>query len=106
MLWEGNGRYYVDIRDIMRICEEAGDDAGEPADAGEVAADVADANDVSTDDLVVVAPADVAAEMIENAINESKAGKKGKAAKKAKGLSDALKSLKKKGISIARVDKK
>lgn len=106
MLWEGNGRYYMDIRDLMRICEAAEEDSGEPADAGEVAADVAEANDKSADDLVIVAPADVASEIIENAINESKAGKKGKASKKAKGLSDALKSLKKKGISIARVDKK
>lgn len=106
-LWEGNGRYYADIRDIMRICEAEEEETGEPADAGEVAADVAETNDVDTDDLVVVAPADVAAEMIESALNESKAGKKnGKAAKKVKGLSDALKSLKKKGISIARVNKK
>lgn len=106
-LWEGNGCYYADVRDIMRICEAEEAETGEPADAGEVATDVAAANDVSSDDLVVVAPADVAAEMIENALNESKAGKKkGKAAKKAKGLSDALKSLKKKGIAIARVDKK
>ena len=105
-LWENNGRYYADIRDIMRICEEAEGDTGEPADAGEVAADVASANDVDTDDLVIVAPADVAEEIIENALNESKAGKSGKAKKKAKGLSDALNSLKKKGIAIARVDKK
>lgn len=106
-LWEGNGRYYADIRDIMRICEAEEEETGEPADAGEVAADVAETNDVDTDDLVVVAPADVAAEMIESALNESKAGKKnGKAAKKVKDLSDALKSLKKKGISIARVNKK
>lgn len=106
-LWEaGNGRYYADIRDIMRICEEAEENTGEPADAGEVAADVATANDVETDDLVIVAPADVAEEIIENALNESKAGKSGKAKKKAKGLSDALASLKKKGIAIARVDKK
>lgn len=105
-LWEGNGRYYMDIRDVMRICEAEEEATGEPADAGEVAADVAETNDVNTDDLVIVAPADVASEMIEAALNESKAGKKGKAAKKAKGLSDALKSLKKKGIAIARVDKK
>ena len=106
-LWEGNGRYFMDIRDLMRICEAEEEETGEPADAGEVAADVAETNDVNTDDLVIVAPADVASEMIEAALNESKAGKKGgKAKKKAKGLSDALKSLKKKGISIARVDKK
>ena len=97
----------MDIRDLMRICEAEEEETGEPADAGEVAADVAETNDVNTDDLVIVAPADVASEMIEAALNESKAGKKGgKAKKKAKGLSDALKSLKKKGISIARVDKK
>lgn len=107
-IWEsGDGRYYLDIRDVMRICEAEEDETGEPADAGEVAADVADANDVSSDDLVVVAPADVAAEMIENALNESKAGKKGgKAKKKAKGLADALKDIKEKGIKVARVGKK
>ena len=107
-LWEaGNGKYFADIRDIMRICEAEEEETGEPADAGEVAADVAEANEVDTDDLVIVAPADVASEMIENALNESKAGKKnGKAKKKAKGLTDAIKDLKSKGISIARVDKK
>lgn len=105
-LWEGNGRYFMDIRDLMRICEAEEEATGEPADAGEVAADVAETNEVNTDDLVIVAPADVASEMIEAALNESKCGKKGKAAKKANGLTDALKSLKKKGISIARVDKK
>ena len=96
MLWEsGDGRYFVDIRDIMRICEAEEEETGEPADAGEVAADVAASNDVNTDDLVVVAPADVAAEMIENALNESKAGKKGgKAKKKAKGLLNAVEDLK------------
>ena len=110
-IWENNGRYFADIRDIMRICEAEEEATGEPADAGEVAADVADANDVPTDDngdseLVIVAPSDVATEMIEAALNEAKCGKKGKATKKAKGLGDALKSLKKKGFKIARVDKK
>ena len=86
-LWEsGDGRYFADIRDII---------------------DVAETNDVNTDDLVIVAPADVASEMIENALNESKAGKKGgKAKKKAKGLAGAIKDLKEKGIKVARVDKK
>ena len=108
MLWEsGDGRYFVDIRDIMRICEAEEEETGEPADAGEVAADVAASNDVNTDDLVVVAPADVAAEMIENALNESKAGKKGgKAKKKAKGLLNAVEDLKSKGVSVLRVGKK
>lgn len=106
-LWEGNGCYYADVRDIMRICEAEEAETGEPADAGEVATDVAAANDVSSDDLVVVAPVDVAAEMIENALNESKAGKKkGKAAKKAKGLAKVISDLKSKGIKVARVDKK
>lgn len=107
-LWEsGDGRYFADIRDIIRICEAEEEETGEPADAGEVAADVAETNDVNTDDLVIVAPADVASEMIENALNESKAGKKGgKAKKKAKGLADAIKDLKEKGIKVARVDKK
>ena len=83
-LWEsGDGRYFADIRDIIRICEAEEEETGEPADAGEVAAE------------------------IENALNESKAGKKdGKAKKKAKGLADAIKDLKEKGIKVARVDKK
>ena len=107
-LWEsGDGRYFADIRDIIRICEAEEEETGEPADAGEVAADVAETNDVNTDDLVILAPTDVASEMIENALNESKAGKKGgKAKKKAKGLADAIKDLKEKGIKVARVDKK
>ena len=108
MIWEsGDGRYFMDIRDVMRICEAEEEETGEPADAGEVAADVADANDVSTDDLVVVAPADVAAEMIEAALNEAKAGKKnGKAKKKAKKMADAIDDLKSKGIGVLRVGKK
>lgn len=107
-IWEsGDGRYFADIRDIIRICEAEEDETGEPADAGEVATDVAAANDVDADDLVIVAPADVAAEIIEAAINESKAGKKcGKAKKKAKGLTDAIKDIKEKGIKIATVGKK
>ena len=100
------GRYAVDIRDIMRICEAEEEETGEAPDAGEVAADVADANDVSQDELVIVAPVDVAEEIIENCLNEAKCGKKsGKAAKKAGALSKALKEIKKKGIKIAALKK-
>ena len=105
------GKVGFDIRDLLRICEaeeEAAAEAGETAevDAGEVAADVAEKNDVEVDDLVIVAPADVAAEIIESAILEAKCGRKGKAAKKANGLLDAVKNLKKKGIKVATVKKK
>lgn len=106
MLWEGNGRIYMDIRDVIRICEAEEDETGEEADAGEVAADVAAGNDVDTDDLVIVAPADVAEEIIENCLLEAKAGRKGKARKKASKFSKALKDIKDKGIKIARIDKK
>ena len=107
-IWEsGDGRYFADIRDIIRICEAEEEETGEPADAGEVASDVAASNDVNADDLVIVAPADVAAEIIEAAINESKAGKKGgKAKKKIKGLTDAIKDIKDKGIKVATIGKK
>lgn len=106
MLWENGGRVYMDIRDLMRICEAEEEETGEDVDAGEVATDVAATNDVDTDDLVIVAPADVAQEMIENALLEAKAGRKGKAKKKASKFSKAIKDLKDKGIKIARLDKK
>lgn len=101
-LWEsGDGRFYCDIRDVLRICEAEGDDT----DAGEVAEDIAEKNEVNSDDLVIVAPADVAEEIIENCLLEAKAGRKGKATKKAKGLGKALKQLKAKGIKIFRSEK-
>ena len=96
--------YAVDIRDIIRICEadeEAGDPEAEPADAGDVASDVAQANDVSEEELVIVAPVDVAQEMIESALFEAKCGgksKKGK--KKVKSLGDAIKDLTAKGFKV------
>ena len=109
-IWESistKGRYFVDIRDIMRICEAEEEVTGQPADAGEVATDVADANNVSEDELVIVAPADVAQDIIEACIFEAKCGSKSdKAKKKAKGLSKALKDLKAKGFKIATKKKK
>lgn len=106
-IWESSKGYLVDIRDIVRICEAEEEATGEPADAGEVATDVATTNDVDTDELVIVAPADVAEEIIENCLMEAKCGKKGgKASKKAKGLSKALKELKDKGFKIATKKKK
>lgn len=95
-----------DIRDLLRICEAEEEETGEPADAGEVAADVAEKNDVSADDLVIVAPADVAEEIVTNAVQEAKCGRKGKATKKANGLLAAVKDLKKKGIKVASAKKK
>lgn len=97
--------YAVDIRDIMRICEAEEEMTGEPADAGEVASDVAAANDVSEDELVIVAPVDVAQQMIEACLFEAKCGKSGKSSKKAKGLQKALKELKAKGIKVAKKKK-
>jgi len=105
-IWESSMGYLVDIRDIMRICEAEEEMTGEPADAGEVASDVAASNDVSADELVIVAPADVAEEIIENCLMEAKCGKKGKANKKANGLKKALKDLKSKGFKIAAKKKK
>lgn len=110
-MWLGeSGRYYVNLNDIVRICEAEEEATGEPADAGEVASDVvaANADDGATEDqLVIVAPADVAEEIIENCLMEAKCGKtKGKASKKANGLSKALKDLKAKGFKIATKKKK
>ena len=99
-------RVALDIRDLMRICEAEEEETGEPADAAAVADDVAEKNDVESDDLVIVAPADVAAEIIENAILEAKCGKKGKNTKKANGLLDAIKSLKKDGKKVVVKKKK
>lgn len=100
-------KYAVDIRDIMRICEAEEEETGVTPDAGDVAQDVAQANDADSEDLVVVAPADVAQEMIESALNEAKAGKKcGKAKKKAGKLAKALNQIKKKGVKVALVGKK
>lgn len=98
----GSGKYAVDIRDIMRICEAEEEMTGDAPDAGEVAGDVAAANDVDSDDLVIVAPAEVAAEIIESALNESKAGKPaGKAKKKLDDMAKAIKDIKNKGIKIS-----
>ena len=105
-VWESRMGYIVDVRDIMRICEAEEEATGEPADAGEVAADVAATNDVSEDELVIVAPADVAQEMIESCIFEAKCGKSTKAKKKAKGLSKVIKDLKAKGFKVATKKKK
>ena len=102
----GKSTYGVDIRDIMRICEAAADDEGEPADAADVAADVADQNNVDASDLVIVAPADVAEEIIEACLYEAKCGKKGKAAKKANKMKKALSELKDKGFNIVKGKKK
>ena len=96
-LWEGsNNCIYMDMNDLMRICEAEGDDA----DAGEVAEDVANANEVDSDNLVIVADEETAKDLIECALLEAKAGRKGKNVKKAKGLTKALKQLKAKGIKI------
>lgn len=107
---ESTGRFYVNLSDIVRICEAEEDATGVPADAGEVASDVVAANadeGASEDQLVIVAPADVAEEIIENCLMEAKCGKSGgKASKKAKGLSKALKDLKAKGFKIATKKKK
>ena len=105
---ESTNRYAVDIRDIMRICEAEEDATGEPADAGDVASDVVANNDEvgDKDDLVIVAPADVAQEIVEFALLEAKSGRSGKGAKKAKSLKNALKELKDKGFKIATKSKK
>lgn len=99
-----NEGYAVDIRDIMRICEAEGEMEGDPdapaADAGDVASDVAQANDVSEDELVIVAPVDVAQQIVEACFYEAKCGKKGKAAKKAKGLADVVGELQAKGFKV------
>lgn len=109
MLYEaGNGKYFCNIFDIMRICEAEEEETGVTPDAGEVAADVADANGKGEDDLVIVAPLDTAKELIEACINEAKCGKKGskaKSKKKAKSLSKALKEIKDKGIKVATLKK-
>ena len=107
MLYESSrGTRYVNVFDIMRICEAEEADTGVAPDAGEVTADVAATNDTDKDDLVIVAPSDVAEEIIENALNEAKSGKKnGKNKKKAKGLSKALKQIKKKGFKAATLKK-
>lgn len=96
-------RYGIDIRDIMRICEAAEEATGETPDAAEVATDVAETNDVDKDDLVIVAPIDVAQEIVEACIFEAKCGKSkgGKAKKKAKGLGKVLDDLKTGGFKIA-----
>lgn len=95
-LWEGNGCVYMDMNDVIRICESEGDDA----DAGEVASDVAEANDVESDNLVIVADEETAKDLIEGALLEAKCGRKGKSTKKVKGLTKALKELKAKGIKV------
>ena len=99
-------RYGVDIRDIMRICEAAEEATGETPDAADVATDVAETNDVDKDELVIVAPIDVAQEIVEACIFEAKCGKKGKAKKKAKGLGKVLDDLKSGGFKIATKKKK
>lgn len=108
MLYEaGSGKYFCNIMDIVRICEAEEEETGTMPDAGEVAADAAEANGHSEDDLVIVAPLDTARELVENCINEAKAGKKkGKNKKKANILSKAIKDIKKKGIKIATIGKK
>lgn len=100
-------KYSMDIRDLMRICEAEEEETGVTPDAGDVAEDVAENNDVENkDDLVIVAPADVAEEIIESCLNEAKCGgKKGKAKKKAKGMAKALKEVKEKGFKVAVVGK-
>ena len=94
-------RYGVDIRDIMRICEAAEEETGEAPDAADVATDVAQTNDVDKDELVIVAPMDVAQEIVEACLYEAKCGKKGKAKKKAKGLGKVLDDLKSGGFKVA-----
>lgn len=105
-VFESNGRYLVDIRDIMRICEAEEEVTGVEADAGEVASDVAAENDVDENDLVIVAPVDVAQEIVEACLYEAKCGKSGKSKKKAKGLQKALADLKSKGIKVKAAKKK
>ena len=102
----GGGKYAVDIRDIIRICEAEEEETGEVPDAGEVAQDVASANGVDADDLVIVAPADVAADIIESALLEAKGSGSGKAKKKLKGMKKAVAELKSKGLKIATIGKK
>jgi hypothetical protein len=104
-LFETSYGYAVDIRDIMRICEAAAEE-GEDMSASDAASDVAAANDVSEDDLVIVAPVDVAQEIVEACLYEAKCGKKGKAKKKAKGLAAALADLKAKGFKVKAKKKK
>ena len=100
--------YAVDVRDIMRICEAEEETTGEPADAGQVASDVAAENDVDKDDLVIVAPLDVAQEIVEACLFEAKCGKSsgGKAKKKAKGLGKVIDDLKSDGFKIKTKKKK
>jgi len=102
----GGGKYAVDVRDIIRICEAEEEETGTAPDAAQVADDVAAANDVPKDELVIVCPADTAEEIVTNAVQEAKCGKKGKCFKKAKGLGDAIKSLKAAGKKIVVKGKK
>ena len=96
----GRGKYGVDTRDIMRIAEAAADEEGEPAPADAVAADVAQDSGVDSDDLVIVAPVDVAQEIVEACLFEAKCGKSGKCTKKAKKMKKALAELKEAGYQI------
>ena len=99
-IFETSYGYAVDVRDIMRICEEEEAMTGEAPAASDVAADVAEENEVDTDELVIVAPADVAQEIVEACLYEAKCGKSGKATKKAKKLGEVLGDLKAKGFKI------
>lgn len=104
MLWEANGRICLDVRDLMRICEAEEDETGEAVDAGEIATDVAEINDVNPDDLVIVAPADVAKEMIESCLLEARVGRMGAATGKCCLLTNIINEVKDAGFTVMRVD--
>lgn len=104
-----NGRYYISMEAVMRICEDEAEVAadGEEPTADEVVdqADnvidqIANANGIDPEDVTVVISADEMTYMCECAINESKCNKKkgkkkgGKSAKKIAILSKLTKALK------------
>lgn len=104
MLYEteqGSGKYFVNLFDIVRLCEaeeEAAEEAGEEVpevDAAEKAEEIADVNDgVDADDLVIVAPVDTAEEIVQNAANEAAVGiKNGKAMRRLRITNECVKSL-------------
>lgn len=83
-LYETNGKYMVNLFDLLKLHEDAADNAeaaGEEApeaDAAAAAEEVADANGVDSDDLVIVAPVDTAEEIVQNAANEAATGRLGR----------------------------
>lgn len=113
ILYESSsGKMFLNINDIMRIneaedeeAEETGD-TEESSDPAETAEEIADNNNVDKDDLVVVAPADTAIDMVNGGVNEAVAtGEPGKHYSRMIRLANTISRLQEAGFAVARISK-